>query len=181
MGEENSPTPFVSGPGVYRLIVSNTANGCADTSLTTVTLSEQAAADAGDGLLQVVGAERLGEAPALQVPLAWIDGAGDVQRQDQREGAFRAGGRGGEDGGGSGGDASTATTTIPDSTNQYDLTINGALGGTGGDGGFGGEASVTVRVIATVLFLLLTAPIAAHMIGRAAARALDRGRPSPID
>jgi len=48
MGEENSPTPFVSGPGVYRLIVSNTANGCADTSLTTVTLSEQAAADAGD-------------------------------------------------------------------------------------------------------------------------------------
>ena len=47
MGEENSPTPFVSGPGVYRLIVSNTANGCADTSLTTVTLSEQAAADAG--------------------------------------------------------------------------------------------------------------------------------------
>ena len=43
------------------------------------------------------------------------------------------------------------------------------------------EGSVTVRVIATVLFLLLTAPIAAHMIGRAAARALDRGRPSPID
>lgn len=44
-----------------------------------------------------------------------------------------------------------------------------------------GDVSVTVRVIATVLFLLLTAPIAAHMIGRAAARALDSGKPSPID
>lgn len=44
-----------------------------------------------------------------------------------------------------------------------------------------GEVGVTVRVIATVLFLLLTAPIAAHMIGRAAAKALDRGKPSPID
>ena len=44
-----------------------------------------------------------------------------------------------------------------------------------------GDISVSVRVIASVLFLLLTAPIAAHMIGRAAAKALDRGKPSPID
>lgn len=33
------------------------------------------------------------------------------------------------------------------------------------------EGGVTVRAVATVLFLMLTAPIAAHMIGRAAARA----------
>ncbi len=32
---------------------------------------------------------------------------------------------------------------------------------------FFGEGSVTGRVVATILFLLLTAPIAAHMIGRA--------------
>lgn len=44
-----------------------------------------------------------------------------------------------------------------------------------------GDASVTVRAIATVLFLLLTAPVAAHMIGRAAARALNTGKPSPLD
>lgn len=33
---------------------------------------------------------------------------------------------------------------------------------------FFGEMAVTAKVIATILFLLLTAPIAAHMIGRAA-------------
>lgn len=33
---------------------------------------------------------------------------------------------------------------------------------------FFAEAQITIRVIAIVLFLLLTAPIAAHMIGRAA-------------
>lgn len=33
-----------------------------------------------------------------------------------------------------------------------------------------GEAATTIRVIAIVLFILLTAPIAAHMIGRAAVR-----------
>jgi len=43
-----------------------------------------------------------------------------------------------------------------------------------------GETSVSVRAIATVLFLLLTAPIAAHMIGRAAARAMEEGKPSPF-
>lgn len=32
------------------------------------------------------------------------------------------------------------------------------------------SAAVTVRAVAIVLFLMLTAPIAAHMIGRAAAR-----------
>lgn len=32
------------------------------------------------------------------------------------------------------------------------------------------EESVTARVVATVFFLLLTAPVAAHMIGRAASR-----------
>lgn len=35
---------------------------------------------------------------------------------------------------------------------------------------FFGDGGVTVRVVAIVLFLLLTAPIAAHMIGRAAVR-----------
>lgn len=30
-----------------------------------------------------------------------------------------------------------------------------------------GEASITVRAVAIVVFLLLTAPVAAHMIGRA--------------
>jgi multicomponent Na+:H+ antiporter subunit G len=44
-----------------------------------------------------------------------------------------------------------------------------------------GDTSVTVRAIATVLFLLLTAPIAAHMIGRAAARALQANKDSPLD
>lgn len=33
---------------------------------------------------------------------------------------------------------------------------------------FFADAEITIRVIAIVLFLLLTAPIAAHMIGRAA-------------
>lgn len=33
-----------------------------------------------------------------------------------------------------------------------------------------GEAGISVRVLATILFLMLTAPIAAHMIGRAAFR-----------
>jgi multicomponent Na+:H+ antiporter subunit G len=33
-----------------------------------------------------------------------------------------------------------------------------------------GEVSITAKVIVAVLFLLLTAPIAAHMIGRAAIR-----------
>lgn len=32
------------------------------------------------------------------------------------------------------------------------------------------EGVVTTRVVATILFLMLTAPIAAHMLGRAAAR-----------
>jgi gliding motility-associated-like protein len=36
--------PFVSGPGTYQLVVTNTQNLCSDTSSTTVTLSEQIAA-----------------------------------------------------------------------------------------------------------------------------------------
>ncbi|WP_322892389.1 MULTISPECIES: monovalent cation/H(+) antiporter subunit G [unclassified Yoonia] len=32
------------------------------------------------------------------------------------------------------------------------------------------DAAITTRVIATIVFLMLTAPIAAHMLGRAAAR-----------
>ena len=32
-----------------------------------------------------------------------------------------------------------------------------------------GDTSVTAKVIATVLFLMLTAPLAAHMLGRSAA------------
>lgn len=43
------------------------------------------------------------------------------------------------------------------------------------------EAGTTVHVIAIILFLLFTAPLAAHMIGRAAARSLKTGRPSPLD
>lgn len=44
-----------------------------------------------------------------------------------------------------------------------------------------GDTSVSVRAIATVLFLLLTAPIAAHMIGRAAARALEAKKSTSVD
>ncbi len=36
-----------------------------------------------------------------------------------------------------------------------------------------GEASVTVKCVAAVLFLLLTAPLAAHMIGRASVAPRD--------
>lgn len=43
-GGENSTRPFVTGPGTYQLIVTNLANGCADTSTTTVTLNEQVSA-----------------------------------------------------------------------------------------------------------------------------------------
>lgn len=38
------------------------------------------------------------------------------------------------------------------------------------------EGTVTAKTIATVLFLLLTAPIAAHMIGRAYVRTEKSGR-----
>ncbi len=40
-----------------------------------------------------------------------------------------------------------------------------------------GTGEVTSKVVATSLFLLLTAPIAAHMIGRAHARALRKLKP----
>lgn len=43
-----------------------------------------------------------------------------------------------------------------------------------------GDTSVSVRAIATVLFLLLTAPIAAHMIGRAAYRVEKNGKDTPF-
>ena len=36
------------------------------------------------------------------------------------------------------------------------------------------EVEITARVIATILFLMLTAPIGAHMIGRASVRHLSR-------
>ena len=39
---------------------------------------------------------------------------------------------------------------------------------------FAGSAEVVSKVVATALFLLLTAPIAAHMIGRAYARTEQR-------
>ncbi|MBR2656747.1 MAG: monovalent cation/H(+) antiporter subunit G [Loktanella sp.] len=39
---------------------------------------------------------------------------------------------------------------------------------------FFSDGAITTRVIATIVFLMLTAPIAAHMIGRAAARNYDR-------
>lgn len=45
---ENSSMPFVEAAGTYTLVVSNLANGCADTSMTIVTLSDQTVADAGD-------------------------------------------------------------------------------------------------------------------------------------
>lgn len=41
---EETPTPFVGGPGSYQLVVTNLTNGCADTSTTVVTLNEQVAA-----------------------------------------------------------------------------------------------------------------------------------------
>ncbi len=44
VGETNTDRPFVGGPGTYQLIITNLSNGCADTSVTTVTLNEQAAA-----------------------------------------------------------------------------------------------------------------------------------------
>ena len=37
-------TPFVAGPGTYQLVITTLSNGCADTSVTTVMLSEQGAA-----------------------------------------------------------------------------------------------------------------------------------------
>lgn len=37
-----------------------------------------------------------------------------------------------------------------------------------------GDAATTTRVITTIVFLMLTAPIAAHMLGRAAARSYKR-------
>ncbi len=40
-----------------------------------------------------------------------------------------------------------------------------------------GEASVYVKCIAAVLFLILTAPLAAHMIGRASVTPKDRPKP----
>lgn len=39
------------------------------------------------------------------------------------------------------------------------------------------ESAVTARVIATIAFLLLTAPIAAHMIGRATVQLLRKDAP----
>ena len=47
---ENTSMPIVEAAGTYTLVVSNLANGCADTSMTTVTLSQQTAANAGDDL-----------------------------------------------------------------------------------------------------------------------------------
>ncbi|WP_209424474.1 monovalent cation/H(+) antiporter subunit G [Pararhodobacter sp. SW119] len=44
-----------------------------------------------------------------------------------------------------------------------------------------GSAEVISKAIATSLFLLLTAPIAAHMIGRAYARTERRKRPGDAD
>jgi multicomponent Na+:H+ antiporter subunit G len=44
---------------------------------------------------------------------------------------------------------------------------------------FTGSTMVISKVVATSLFLLLTAPIAAHMIGRAHARTYKRGEPDP--
>lgn len=41
---------------------------------------------------------------------------------------------------------------------------------------YAGTSEVVSKVVATSLFLLLTAPIAAHMIGRAHARVLDKLR-----
>lgn len=54
--------------------------------------------------------------------------------------------------------ASTKAGTLGSSL----ILIGGAI--------FYGETEVTVRVLAIILFLMLTAPIGAHMLGRAAAR-----------
>ena len=43
----NGTMPLVDGPGTYRLVITNTGNGCADSSQVTVALSDQVAADAG--------------------------------------------------------------------------------------------------------------------------------------
>ncbi|MEM9527609.1 MAG: gliding motility-associated C-terminal domain-containing protein, partial [Bacteroidota bacterium] len=40
----DTPRPFVSGPGKYELVVTTLSNGCSNMAMTTVTLSEQAAA-----------------------------------------------------------------------------------------------------------------------------------------
>jgi multicomponent Na+:H+ antiporter subunit G len=40
-----------------------------------------------------------------------------------------------------------------------------------------GEVSVTAKVIAAILFLMLTAPIAAHMLGRSAVEDRTKLRP----
>ncbi len=46
---------------------------------------------------------------------------------------------------------------------------------------FFGDAGISVRVVATVLFLMLTAPIAAHMIGRAAFRVRESSHLDDIE
>lgn len=43
---------------------------------------------------------------------------------------------------------------------------------------FKGDIEITVRVIAIILFLMLTAPIGAHMLGRAAAREKTQNKSS---
>ncbi len=50
LDSENTARPFVDAAGTYTLIVSNLANGCADTSTTTVTLNAQTAANAGEDI-----------------------------------------------------------------------------------------------------------------------------------
>lgn len=68
--------------------------------------------------------------------------------------------------------ASIGIVRMPDFYLRLSVTIKAATLGIGLILGsvalFFGETSVTTKLLATILFLLLTAPVAAHMIGRAA-------------
>lgn len=61
---------------------------------------------------------------------------------------------------------------LPDTVIRMHAATKAGTLGTGlilvGEAFFYGELSITLRALATITFLLLTAPVAAHLIGRAA-------------
>lgn len=76
--------------------------------------------------------------------------------------------------------AGLGVVNLPDILNRmHASTKAGTLGSAltlAGTAVYFAEGSVIARVVAIILFLLMTAPIAAHMIGRAAFRAEENKR-----
>lgn len=68
--------------------------------------------------------------------------------------------------------AAIGLVRMPDVYLRISVTTKAATLGVGlilaGAGAYFGEASVVSRVVAIICFLLLTAPVAAHMVGRTA-------------